>query len=189
MNQPNQNKLYQPITDSDINRYFPNGVSIIQYKDLKNYRNINELLNNPYEACFILFVNNSNMNSGGVLTISGHWNLIYKNNNDLYLFDSYGTDYIDKNLLYINQNKRKKYDENEPLLSNLILNDPSIKRIYTNSKKYQLLNNVSQTCGRHCIYRLLNKNLSNEAYHKQMLKLKKKNKKNNYDNLIIEMIN
>jgi hypothetical protein len=173
--------MNSPLTDAQISQYFP-GVNIIQYKDLMNYNSFADLCNNPYKACFILYVNNKSNN-----TVSGHWNLIFlDNNNNLNLFDSYGDFFNDCNLILIGKN-RSQYGEGEPLLSNLILRDQSIDKIYYNNKPYQEKNG-SQTCGRHAVYRLQNKNLNNEAYHRLMNKQKKKLGVKNYDQLVVNFV-
>lgn len=175
-----------PITDTQIRHYFPN-VNIIQYKDLKNYRSIAELCNNPENACFILYVNDAT-NNGGALTVSGHWNLIMYDpaHNSVNLFDSYGDCFNDRNLILIGKN-RKMFGENEPLLSNLLLSDKTINTIHYNNKPYQLKNG-SQTCGRHCIYRLMKRQLNNTQYHRHLTSLKKKKALPNFDELIVELI-
>jgi hypothetical protein len=173
---------HTPLTDSQIRQYFPN-INIIQYKDLANYESFDQLCNNEYKACFLLYVNDKSPN-----TISGHWNAIIYDpaHNSINLFDSYGDCFNDRNLILIGKN-RSQFGEEEPLLSNLILKDKSINSIYYNNKPYQSKNG-SQTCGRHCIFRLQNKNLNNTAYHRLMNKLKKKNGYNSYDELVANII-
>jgi hypothetical protein len=175
-----------PITDAQIHHYFPN-INVIQYKDLKNYHSIADLCNNDHNACFILYVNDS-FNNGGVKTVSGHWNaLIYDPaHNSVNLFDSYGDCFNDRNLILIGKN-RKLFGENEPLLSNMLLSDKSIDTIHYNNKPYQLKNG-SQTCGRHCIYRLQNKDMNNTQYHRHLTSLKKNRGLSNFDQLIVELI-
>jgi hypothetical protein len=179
--------LHTPTTDANIKKYFPD-VNIIQYKDLKNYNSFEELCNNSQNACFLLYVNNKTPSQ-----ISGHWNCIMHNpeKGEINLFDSYGDLFNDHNLILIGKN-RKMFGEEEPLLSNLILKDNSINKIYYNNKPYQMKNG-SQTCGRHCIFRLLNKNLNNSQYLRLLNSLKKKVSKTsgvkpNYDELIINLV-
>jgi hypothetical protein len=176
-----QQLINTPTTDAQIRQYFPD-INIIQYSDLAKYSNFNELCNNPYNACFILYVNKMGNNYQ-----SGHWNMLMCNDNKLNLFDSYGDFFNDYNLILIGKN-RKNYGENEPLLSNLILNDPSINEIHYNNKPYQQKNG-SSTCGRHCIYRLMKRDLNNMQYNRHMNSLKKKMNKANYDELIVNLIN
>jgi hypothetical protein len=171
----------KPTTDAQIKKYFP-GINIIQYKDLANYNTFADLCNNAYRACLILYVNKAGNNM-----VSGHWNcLMLGDNGDLNLFDSYGDFFNDCNLILIGKN-RKNYGEDEPLLSNLILKDNNINTVYYNNKPYQEKDG-SQTCGRHCINRILHKNMNNNAYHKYMNTQKKKYNCRNYDELIVNLI-
>ncbi len=174
--------MNSPTTDEQINEYLP-GVKIIQYRDLSKYNSFADLCNNPYKACFILYVNNKTPPN----TLNGHWNcLMINNDGSLNLFDPYGDFFNDRNLILIGKN-RKNFGEEEPLLSNLILNDDSINEIHYNNKPYQEKNG-SQTCGKHCIYRVLNRDLNNNEYHKLMNKQKKKLKCSNFDETIVKLI-
>ena len=53
----------------------------IEYKDLKNYTSIDELLPNDKDFAVLLYESQPN---------SGHWTALLKYDNDIELFDSYG---------------------------------------------------------------------------------------------------
>ena len=78
----------KPLSDTDIKSYLGKSTKIIEYKDLKNYNSIDELLPNDKDFCVLLYENEAH---------SGHWTAVLKYDNDIELFDSYGN--TDANIL------------------------------------------------------------------------------------------
>lgn len=178
------NLINSPLTNTDINKFFP-GVSIVPYPEISKADKIKDITSNKYNACFILYVNDKNNN-----VYSGHWNLLIKDGDTCLLFDPYGG-YIDNNLKIIGPS-RSDYNEDDAYLSELLLKDKDIDRIFYNNNKYQSEGAGIQTCGRHCSFRLicyLNGIKSEKEYKNLLEKLKKKYKTKNFDDLIIKFIN
>ena len=181
------NQLNHPLTNDEVQALFP-GINIVAYPSLKNYKTINELCNNKYNACFILYINDSPEYN----CISGHWCLLINDKKDkcVHLFDPYGMNYIDNNLIEIGPD-RDKFMEDKPYLSELLVSDDNIKKIYFNSFPYQKLKDNISTCGKHCAIRLVFYEMgykSEEEYKKALDKIKKKLKIKDYDNLVNYLI-
>jgi len=175
--------INSPMTNTDLHDIFP-GISIVPYPEISKARNVEDLTRNKYSACIILYINDKNGN-----VYSGHWNLLVKDGDTVLLFDPYGG-YIDENLKIIGPS-RSDYNEDDAYLSQLLLKDKSINRIFYNNNKYQQEGAGIQTCGRHCSFRLicyLNGIKSEKEYKKLLDKLKRKYKVKNYDDLIINLI-
>ena len=104
------------------------------------------------------------------------------------MFDSYSQKNIDDELLWITKEERRALKTNKPHLTRL-LNDCDNKVIF-NGHKYQLLQNDSMTCGRHCTLRLkalVDDNMNLMDYYLAMKKLKE-NTGLNYDELVSKII-
>jgi hypothetical protein len=131
-----------PLSDAYIQNIFPD-IPIILYSELKNVKNIDDILIN--NACIILYQIKRN---------SGHWVCIIKHDNLYEYFDPYGhkIDY------YIGKCRNKT-----PYLSRLIFG--TNKKAISNNYKYQEIGQHIATCGRHCICRVLLKNISLKEYH------------------------
>jgi hypothetical protein len=178
-----KNKITIPMTNEDINKIFP-GVRIIPYPKLKEFRNIDELTDNVYNACFILYINEQAGN-----TISGHWNLLIKDDDVVYLFDPYGG-YIDENLVILGPS-RSDFNESEALLSNMLINDRRVNKVVYNDFCYQQEKEGVKTCGRHCSFRLqcfINGIKTEKQYKKFIDEIKKRFNFKNYDDLIVKLI-
>jgi hypothetical protein len=161
---------YEPMGDDDINYYFPNS-KILTIKELSNYNNIDELLNNPNDHVFLLYEHSLN---------KGHWVLLTRyedldGDNIIEYFDSYGG-YIDHPYTWSNPDKLKKLGQGKAYLTNL-LNDEH--NVIWNGFDFQNKKDLEiSTCGRHCCNRLmmlLNNNMPLDEYIKWMKQLKKEN--------------
>jgi len=134
------------LSDSDLKRLIPN-VNIIKYNDLANYNNIDELLQG--KPTIILFELTENNN--------GHWISIFKNNNTIYFFDSYGIK-IEDQKKYMNKQFFRKIN----YLSKMLKDSPY--KVDYNANKYQEMSDNISTCGRHCVVRLKCQDLNDEEY-------------------------
>ena len=100
------------LSDKDIVRKLDGKVKILLYSDLKNYDNIDEVLN-PYGKVAILYYWKAK-------PYYGHWvGLLRTKRNTIEVFNSFG-DFIDRNLDEIPENFRKENDEAERHLSHLL---------------------------------------------------------------------
>lgn len=152
-------------SDEDMKRGMEGKTKIICYPDLKDYKNINELLH-PYDSVIILYLTSKNY---------GHWTCLFINPNDddnICYFDSYGGA-PDNPLSYNSPQKNISLGQDRKYLTMLM--DSSPYNISYNHFKLQKLAKNNSECGRYCILRLNLSYLSD----KQFANLLKNNK--NYD--------
>lgn len=103
----------------------------------------------------------------------GHWTAVLRFDDIIELFDPLG-----KEIDSINTNMPAK------LLKKIIRE--GFKPHY-NEYIYQKSDPLINTCGRHIIFRLLNKDLTNHEYHQMMKKMLKESGLSSYDELIVEL--
>jgi hypothetical protein len=145
------------VSSDDILKAFNNNVKIVSYPELNNYSSIDELFGN-FDACFILYMTGFN---------SGHWCLLFRRDNYVEFFDPYGF-IVDSQLNYANpEYNGQKF----PYLTKLLYTSPY--KIHYNNHKLQRSKKEVATCGRHCIFRYQNKNLSIDKYAKILKEYKK----------------
>ena len=131
------------LSDTDIRTLLGAGIKITSYPSLANCRSINDTFDKRGRA--ILFVPQSS-------TASGHWCCLLKKGRSVEFFDPYGEqpddqkDTIPKSLL-------EKMRMDKPMLSDLLEDCPY--DITYNKVQLQELANGVNTCGRHCVARLL----------------------------------
>ena len=127
------------LSDTDLRNNI--NANIVSFSDIKNYNNIDELLG--FEGkCFILYETKKNM---------GHWTCLYKFNDTIYFFDSYGNN-IDLQLNFIPKQINKSLGQNHKNLIELLYKSPY--KIEFNEYQLQKLGNGINTCGRWCLIRL-----------------------------------
>jgi hypothetical protein len=166
-------KYYEDIALSNFDIFdLLNGkVNIELYPNLHNYDNLDQLLG-KYGICVLLFEAKPSY---------GHWVCLLKlNNMEVEFFNPYGG-FPDDSLLQINQEFRKKSDQEYPLLSELLLNSPY--KLTYNEYQFQEIKSDIKTCGRHCSVRLMCQELSLYQYVKFLDKLCKKFD-TNYDGMV-----
>lgn len=168
-----------PMGDDDIKVYFPNA-KIIRYCELKDIKHIDELLPHDKSCIFLLYQDSP---------YEGHWVGLNKINNKIEFFDSYGGA-IDSPLKWVSEQRRHELGILQPYLSILLKN--SGYPISYNKTKFQdnKIPNIN-TCGRHCVFRMLNmveKNRDNKGYENIMKEVKSK-MKTNYDKIVSLFIN
>ena len=83
----------QPLSDSDIRRILGNDCKILEYKDLLQYNNINEILKEEKDYFILLYE---------LQPQSGHWTCVLKYDGILEFFDAYGIA-PDKELAWISK--------------------------------------------------------------------------------------
>ena len=168
----------EPMSDIIISKYLKNP-KIIEYREFKNYNNIDQLLPNNNDYCIILFRSSD----------SAHWIAILKQNDIIEHFCSYGSKpdqyYFDWNT----QNENNSLEQYEPYLSNLLKNC-KYEVIY-NPIKYQKISNDIASCGRHCVIRIvamLNHDYNLNNYYDYM-KRKKNELQLSYDEIVSILVN
>ena len=131
------------LSDTDIKRLLGGSIKITTYSDLENTHNVNELFDGKGRA--ILFFPQDNESSG-------HWCCMIKKGREIEFFDPYG-DEPDAQKDGIPMRKLEQMNMDKPLLADLL--SDSGYRVIFNKVQLQKLKNDVQTCGRHCVTRLL----------------------------------
>lgn len=152
------------LSDKAILDLLDNKVNIVLYPNLYKYKNIDEVMG-PYEACILLFEAKPKY---------GHWCAIFKlNDNTIEFFDPYGKassgGHPDDNLRIIPQDYAKVSNQEHPYLSALL--DKSPYELTFNEIQFQQRNKAIRTCGRHCVFRLMNRELPLYGYKDLMYDL------------------
>lgn len=150
-------KRYENIalSDKEVLDIVKNRANIVLYPNIYKYDSIDELLGEN-NAAIILFESEPNF---------GHWVLVFRENDNLEFFNSYGG-YPDDSLKHIDKQFRKKTHQDKPYLSYLFMKSPY--NLHFNNYKFQKHKSNIKTCGRHAAIRLLFKNLNIDEY-KNML--------------------
>jgi hypothetical protein len=145
-------KLNEALSFADIYKAFNNKIRVLSYPQLKHFKSIDELLD-PYGKCIILYMVGKNY---------GHYvGLCRRPNGNIEVHDSYGKFDVDDEMSFVS----KKYNEGkERILSKLIYESP-YKYEY-NDHHLQSENPMISTCGKHCIMRLMNPDISINEYAK-----------------------
>jgi hypothetical protein len=141
--------LYTFLTSSDIKNVFKNKINVIPYNELSEYNTIDELLY-PYGMTVILYLQAPNI---------GHWTCIWKNENKIFFFDSYGNR-VDDDQSWITEKERKILYQNMRYLSILLKRAP----YEIDYNQYKLQGPHVNTCGKWCCARLQLKHLSTDEF-------------------------
>jgi len=131
------------LSDDDIRRLLGGNIKITTYADLKNVQNINELFDSRGRA--IIFYPQQNSQSG-------HWTAMIRSGRQIEFFDPYGEP-PDAQKDGISKSKLEQMRMDHPDLTNLL--ERSGCRVIFNKIQLQTMANDVQTCGRHCVCRLL----------------------------------
>lgn len=166
------------MSEDEIRAFFPNA-KIIRYTDLKKYKTLKQLLPKKKDFAIILYQNSE---------YEGHWTLIAKDGDYIEYFDSYGKK-IDEPLNWITKKENNDLGIYEPYLSNLVKG--AGKKLYYNDKQFQHSNNDINTCGRWCLWRLMNlfENGRDIGDFKKLMETLKKKLKCPYDDIVSGFIN
>ena len=160
-----KNKLNYALSNSDIMDKMENQCNIIQYGDLVNYDNIDQVFG-PFNFVFILFCMEKN---------NGHWTVLIRlDDKNIEFFDGYGSDDVDSELSYIPMAYRKISNQVHKTLSNLLKDSHYI--IHYNDHQMQQLKRGINTCGRHCLVRCFNNHYGIDEYFKAIQYNSKKEK-------------
>jgi len=169
-----QLKKYEDIalTNYEIDRILEGKTKILTYTNLPRFNNINQLLE-PFKNFILLYLTKPNY---------GHWVCVLKHPDRIEFFDPYGGNNIpDNELDMIDHNVKKITNQDYPYLSKLLY-DSGYPIEYNNYQFQEHANDIN-TCGRHCIVRVLFKHLLLDEYYDHMNQLCKKYNMN-YDELV-----
>lgn len=167
-----EENIEEPLGDDDIRKYLPDSL-ILKYSKLAKYGDIHQLLPGETSYCIILYEDSPN---------KGHWVCLLKYNDIIEFFDSYGGT-VDSPLKW-NADHTNVALGQHPYLTNLLQNCE--EEVIYNPVDYQSEKNDINTCGRHCVFRILNlikegKTLAD--YYKLMTDIRKKSKAT-YDEIV-----
>lgn len=153
----------KPFSGRNILEATDNKTRIMTYPEIHKYDTIDQILE-PHNCCVILYESKPKY---------GHWVCILKHpNNVLEFFDPYGFS-VDEQFKFINEDYRKQSHQSYPLLCRMFLNSPY--RIQINKMKIQKYEKDVSSCGRHCAFRIISRDVPLNEYQKMM------KKENNYD--------
>jgi hypothetical protein len=168
----------EPMSDKTINKYLPNA-EIVEYKDLKNYNSLNELLPKNKDYVIILYRHGT----------GAHWICALRLNDIFEIFCSYGSEPDEYYFDWATPAENKGFGQNKPYLTKLINNTPN--EVIYNPIKYQTEKNDIATCGRHClnrIFHMINHNTNLNDYYDYM-KRKSNEYNKSYDDLVSVIVN
>lgn len=131
---------------------------IFIYHQLANYDDIDKVLGEN-GMCILLYETKKNF---------GHWVCLFKRNNEIEHFDSYGI-FPDYELKLVDENMRDILGQRYPHLSYLLEKSP-----YKLHYNHHVLQKRGSTCGRWCLARILNRNLNENQFAKLFSKYKDK---------------
>jgi hypothetical protein len=147
MNIELKQKMAKALSNEDIMRAIDYKANLVTYSNIKNYKNLNQLLG-KYGCCIILYHDHLQ---------TGHWSMILKHGNEkeIEVFDSFGL-MLDDSLKWETRFKIPK------ILTKLIY-DSNHTVVYNDVKLQQKKQNVA-TCGRHIIIRNWLRNLHVDSF-------------------------
>lgn len=145
------------LSDKAILNLLEGHVNVVVYPNLYMYSSIDELMG-PHGACILLYEAKPKY---------GHWCALIKiGNNTIEFFDPYGSagsgGWPDDNLNMIPQDFAKLTNQEIPYLSLLMMDSPY--DLSYNEFQFQKKNKNIRTCGRHCVFRVFNRDLSLYEY-------------------------
>lgn len=141
-----------PLSDGDIRRMLGGSTKIMTYPQLKRLRTIDDLFDEQGRA-LVLFLTES--------PTEGHWVCLLNKKKGIEFFDPYG-DTPQEIKEELPKSKRESLDMESPYLSRLL--KASGRPVYYNTFAFQKTKQDVNTCGRHCVARLLYAPYSLEKY-------------------------
>lgn len=129
--------------DDDITKLLGGGIKITSYPNLDKVQHLDDVFDQKGRA--ILFFPQENQQSG-------HWCAMIKKGREIEFFDPYGEP-PEAQKDGLSSQKLQQLRMDKPLLADLL--DQSGYRIIFNKVQLQKLNDCVNTCGRHCVARLL----------------------------------
>lgn len=152
------------LSGENINNALNNKSYTITYKELFEFKNIDDLLK---LAKYIIILYETTENYG-------HWCALFKNNKDsIEFFDSYGI-MPDDELKFSKKVFRKSHGFDFPHLTSLLIDCPY--NIEYNDHKFQKKGPNVATCGRWCILRCLLSDFDIDKFYLLFKKYKNKDK-------------
>jgi hypothetical protein len=173
-----------PMGDDDIRRFLGKKVKIIEFNELDNYNNINRLLTKNVDYCVILY---------GIKAVNnGHWVSLFKRDNIISFFDSYGLKPEVPLKKWISNEQNEAMEQDGNLLIKLLNTHKG--NVFYNDYSYQDNTNFDiSTCGRWAVsfiqFMKMNKNHTLRSYNKFILDLKKNHTELDNDEIVSLLVN
>jgi len=178
MTEPLQEIIEEPLGDDDL-RYYFSKARILKYNQLVQYSSIEALLPEERDFCFLLIEDSPNR---------GHWVALLRHHNQIEFFDSFGGK-VDSQLSWSCPSVRRGLGQCKTHLSDL-LNQSPFEVVY-NPIPYQQDGQDINTCGRHCVLRIVSRfspeNLNLSDYY-SLMKYWKKQTGQTYDEIVASLI-
>lgn len=146
------------LSNFDLMKLVDGNARVVLYPEIYKMKNIDQLMH-PFNACFLLFEAEPRL---------GHWCALLKYGNTVEFFDPY-SGYPDDVLKYIPTDYKEKTNQDYPYLTKLLYESPY--HIEFNDNKFQRHGKNINTCGRHCLLRILCKDLNIDEYDRVIKKL------------------
>jgi hypothetical protein len=152
-----------PLSNFDINDILEPDTKIFTYPQVKDTRNIDELLDSKGRA-LMLFLTES--------PTTGHWIGVLRRGDTIELYDPYGKSIHEQEKhLGSGSNEIKQWGQDSEDFTDLVKR--SGYRLKWNNRQRQPLSKDTNTCGRHAVLRLLFYKKSLEEYNKLLDTIKK----------------
>lgn len=160
------------LSNDDINRILQPKTNILVYPDFAKMDSIDEAFD-ELGRCIFLFLTESER--------VGHWVCMYKKDNCIYYFDSYG-EKPEAQRSWLTEEQLVELGEGHPYLMDLL--KKSGKKVYYSTYQYQKETPSISTCGRWCVLRLLCKELNDVEFYNVVKDDMKKNNIDSYDKFV-----
>lgn len=169
--------LTYELNNNDINKILGK-INIIKYPDLAKYNDINKCFGN--KNAFVIFFETQNKNVG-------HWQCMFKQNNNLFFWDSYGLA-PGTEINYISKQIAIQLKEYKPVLLDLLNKAVSNgQNVYYNNTDYQQWKGDVSTCGRHICTRILNDKMTEQQYYNYLTNYMRQNKLPTLDDAVTDI--
>ena len=166
------------VSSNDLKNVLGDDLKIINFSDLKNYKNIYELLPAKKDYCVIFYTDD--FKNGCMI---GHWTCLMRYKHHFEFFDSYGLT-VSQELKFISPDKKKRFGEDTDYLEKLL---KPVQHNY-NHYDFQKWDDKTTTCGRFVIIRiyLFKKGLITEnEFYNYMIRKCLKEKFKDFDEMSI----
>jgi len=160
------------LSNDDINRILHPKTNILIYPDFANMSSIDEAFD-ELGRCIFLFLTESER--------VGHWLCMYKKDNTIHYFDSYGQP-PEAQREWLTEEQLDTLGEGQPYLWNLL--KKSGCKVYYSTFPYQKETPSIATCGRWCVTRLICRDLTDVEFFNLVKDEMKKNDIKTYDKFV-----
>lgn len=146
--------ISKPISNKEMYIYLGRENVVVKgYDELHSKMDLDDLFDGLDSLIILYLIKGQN---------SGHWCCLLRKGKNIEFFDSYGKK-LDYSLKY--------NDERLPIISEILLKN-GVKHVENNMYDFQSSDSRVSTCGRYCVFRVQNKNLSLKQFQDGFLKSK-----------------